>query len=617
MVADSSKRKSTEDEQSTVKKPRTSDPWTCFTDGLASQDHHFAEAFAKSGPYKHSVIPALFDDVLLRKVRREITDNLVFSEKETDIYKVNQTGDLANLDGLPADEKAKLINLRTLRDALYSVEFRDWLRRVTGVGPLSGSKIDMSINNYTAGCHLLNHDDVIGTRSISYILYLPGPEDWQPEYGGALELYPVIAKGIPANDPTLVIPPSWNQFIMFPVQPGHSFHSVEEVVAKDVSRLSISGWFHVAQPGEPGHSDDVDASHVREEEQAKSTLLQLLDADDEDFGEYTEGDIAGVDDEIIPKLEDTRLVAHTETLKEAFEESAHLTVDGVIADAHSQQSLINGLRAIDRANGIAAGKMTAHGTGVGDDTAWECQGPPQRHRYAKLAQTMPSDIAQKSDSATTTMRSLFAARSLIASMPFKTFLEHITGETILSRRVAVRRFRPGLDYTLATSSKHRILQVQWSLTPDPTVATAGYEGELGPEAIDLVSRPISGPASEEEPSVFTIPERETGRSDHWKAGEFGGYTCFMQPDDEADQDAAIYRASTSHEKQASSSTGGVLLTHPPSFDRLHIVLKDPGLLAFTKYVATGAGGSCWDVLGEFVVADLDDDGDEDEELQEA
>ena len=118
----------------------------------------------------------------------------------------------------------------------------------------------MSVNSYTRGCHLLNHDDVIGTRRVSYILYMPLPynEPWRTEYGGALELYPVqegAAVPEPQVAPVKSIPPSWNQFVFFEVQPGKSFHSVEEVVVDEEghARLSISGWFHAAQPGEDGY----------------------------------------------------------------------------------------------------------------------------------------------------------------------------------------------------------------------------------------------------------------------------------------------------------------------------------------------------------------------------
>jgi Rps23 Pro-64 3,4-dihydroxylase Tpa1-like proline 4-hydroxylase len=195
---------------------------------------------------------------------------------------VNQTGDLASLSYLSEQQLALLSNLVKLRDALYSIEFRNLLRAVTGCGPLSGVKRDMSVNTYRKGCHLLNHDDVIGTRRVSYILYMPLPnyQLWQREWGGALELYPVKEKegsqGVlePEPVPAKSIPPAWNQFILFEVQPGRSFHSVEEVVVGEGEdgwqRLSISGWFHAAQPGEDGYEGDVALSVPSSREQLVS-----------------------------------------------------------------------------------------------------------------------------------------------------------------------------------------------------------------------------------------------------------------------------------------------------------------------------------------------------------
>ena len=51
------------------------------------------------------------------------------------------------------------------------------------------------------------------------------------------------------------------------MQPGHSFHSVEEVAHPTHSRLSISGWFHRPQPDEPGFSEEDER---REEEERKA-----------------------------------------------------------------------------------------------------------------------------------------------------------------------------------------------------------------------------------------------------------------------------------------------------------------------------------------------------------
>lgn len=194
---------------------------------------------------------------------------------------VNQTGDLASLSYLSDEQRALFPNLLVLRDALYSSNFRAFLQAVTGCGPLSGTMQDMSVNSYTRGCHLLNHDDVIGTRRVSYILYMPLPCDkpWRTEYGGALELYPVRERGAvpePEVVPVKAIPPSWNQFVFFEVQPGKSFHSVEEVVVDEEghARLSISGWFHAAQLGEDGYL--ADETTALQEASSREQLVRLL-----------------------------------------------------------------------------------------------------------------------------------------------------------------------------------------------------------------------------------------------------------------------------------------------------------------------------------------------------
>lgn len=113
--------------------------------------------------------------------------------------------------------------------------------------------------------HLLLHDDSISTRVVSYILYLPNsPLDapaapslvpskdrsflkgWMPEWGGALELYPVAdgaAVGPPEAQRSHKVDVEWGNMVIFEVQPGCSYHSVEEVtVGNDRQRLGVSGW---------------------------------------------------------------------------------------------------------------------------------------------------------------------------------------------------------------------------------------------------------------------------------------------------------------------------------------------------------------------------------------
>ena len=81
-------------------------------------------AHDSSGPYTHVVLKDLADPDLLRSVRDEVIHNVQATYKETDLFKVFQTGDLANLDDLDPESAAKLPSLMRLRDALYSAEFR-------------------------------------------------------------------------------------------------------------------------------------------------------------------------------------------------------------------------------------------------------------------------------------------------------------------------------------------------------------------------------------------------------------------------------------------------------------------------------------------------------------
>jgi Rps23 Pro-64 3,4-dihydroxylase Tpa1-like proline 4-hydroxylase len=75
----------------------------------------------------------------------------------------------------------------------------------------------MSINSYEKGGHLLTHDDVIGSRCVSFILYLVEESDggWMEEWGGGLRLYETSGDSVPENEPCLTIPPRWNQMAMF------------------------------------------------------------------------------------------------------------------------------------------------------------------------------------------------------------------------------------------------------------------------------------------------------------------------------------------------------------------------------------------------------------------
>lgn len=134
-----------------------------LTEGLLSEESMkgLKSEYQLSSPYPHGVIKGLCQPDRLRAIREEIVTNVKATFKESDIFKVYQTPDLANLDGSDPELAAALPNLFALRNAIYSPEFRAFVGEVTGAGELT-DKIDCSCNVYTVGGHLLCHDDVIG-----------------------------------------------------------------------------------------------------------------------------------------------------------------------------------------------------------------------------------------------------------------------------------------------------------------------------------------------------------------------------------------------------------------------------------------------------------------------
>ncbi|KAF8638615.1 hypothetical protein AX17_002156 [Amanita inopinata Kibby_2008] len=625
-----------------------SDPTSKFADGLFDPENvnRLHNTYGNNKPFKWTTVDRLFQNDLLEKVKDECLCELNFSEKETDIYKINQTGDLASLDFLTPAQIALLPNLLTLRDALYSIKFRKFLQAVTKCGPLSGIKQDMSVNSYTRGCHLLNHDDVIGTRRVSYILYMPLPnfQMWQKDWGGALELYPVRmsedGQWEPEPVPSKSVAPSWNQFILFGVQPGKSFHSVQEVVVggdeeDGRERLSISGWFHAAQEGEEGYEPDSEPVT-----QVKSSREQLVSTTTV-FNPYVDQvDSLLVSDGLPEKyinflsefLNPVYLQPRTmKALSVRFVEESSLELHSFLSNDLAR-SLEARLRELDAKDGLGegrAGRVPPHTAGT--DGAWIVKGPPHKWRYctlnqyeigATVAAVSPLAAAASADDILRVLQD-----ELFTSNAFRAWLSFVSRLMPIKYHSEARRFRPGLDYTLATSDdKEARLDVVLGLTPDA-------------RDMDL----------EDGGRRHKAQQYQQG----WETGEWGGWECYMAPHNEED-DPAVYRSgprkNDSHEHLAAkadrstcSNTAAsslapsdkgshsdspkskgstpptpmeedeedeedsTLLTVQPGFNRLLLVLRDERVMRFVKYVSAAADGSRWDVCGEYEIGMVQED----------
>lgn len=588
-----------------------------FRKGLLKQDilDSYTTQYAESEPYKHCVINELIDDQLLRKVREEVKENVSFTPKETDIYKIHQSGDLANLDGLGDEALSKLPSLLALRDAMYSQKFRDYVAHITGSGPLSGRKTDMAINVYTPGCFLLCHDDVIGSRRVSYILYLTDPDiPWKADWGGALRLFPVqdregrdgkIAK-TPGPDVTKIIPPAWNQLSFFAVQPGESFHDVEEVYHAENKkqlkkeggrvRMAISGWFHIPQIGEDGYVKGA------EEENAKNSSLMQLQGNPDQYDmpqpatvkvkepkPSTPEDFDESDLEFLLKyMAPTYLTPDTlEQIQEQFDEESSITLPDLLNKKFGKV-----LR--DYVAEQDSKTLPESSTEI-EKGSWKVANPPHKQRYLFMQHTRASQNGKNKKKDDSPIRELLDV--FFPSVQFRRWLQMATSSVIESHDIIARRFRKGKDYTLATGHEGKP-RLELNLGITPTAGWGDVDGEDEEEEEEEAPKANGKSKSKGKGKTKEEPAEEPE--------EVGGHEVYMAGDDDTAEDAAIYKSSGDEDN--------ILFFQAASWNKLTIVLRDSGTLKFVKYVSKKAPGDRWDICSTFDIEEQDDD--EEEEMDE-
>ncbi|KAJ9648370.1 putative component of NuA3 histone acetyltransferase complex [Coniosporium tulheliwenetii] len=556
----------------------------------------YTKQYAVSQPYKHAIIPSLINDTLLRSVRSEILENLHFTPKETDIYKIHQSGDLANLSGLDSSSLSRLPSLLTLRDALYSPEFRQYVSTVADSGPLSGQKTDMAINVYTPGCHLLCHDDVIGSRRVSYILYLLDPDvPWKPEYGGALRLYPTEERTTKKGEVVKVPRPDWS------VEGEEGYDP--ELEARLAEKSSLSQL--------QGKTDEFDLP------QPQWRAFPEESAEDAEEPELSEQDLEFLVKYITPSYLTPDIV---EELSSSFQEESSLRLSNLLNKRFAAR-LRTFIEAAEKHSVIPAPAAAANNCGVA--------APPHKHRFLfRQPRTEPPSAQEETSPYDELLDILFP------SLAFKKWLALATGLTLSKANILARRFRRGMDYTLATSYEEEEPQLEICLGITPSKGWGDEEEEEG-EGEDTQDTAADGAAkgkngegsSKSKATADTADDEDT----------VGGYEVYMAGDDADDaddgSDDGVEIPASLAKKNQSSSTGagqrrsasnrkadpaiykssttdeddGVLFSMPAGWNNMSIVLRDTGVLRFVKYVSRSARGDRWDVCGEFGVVGLEED----------
>ncbi|KAF2009824.1 hypothetical protein BU24DRAFT_427843 [Aaosphaeria arxii CBS 175.79] len=614
-----------------------------FRTGLFASEvlKSYTDYYAESQPYKHAVIQDLVNDSLLRNVRNEIRENISFTPKETDIYKIHQSGDLANLDGLDDSALSRLPSLLKLRDSLYSSAFRKYLSSITGSGPLSGVKTDMAVNVYTPGCHLLCHDDVIGSRRVSWILYLLDPDrPWKPEWGGALRLYPTeelkTASGdevkVPQPDFTVSIPPAWNQLSFFTVQPGESFHDVEEVYKRGLEemeeddggrvRMAISGWFHIPQEGEEGYEEGFEEKLAE-----RSSLAQLQGGKADVFDEPQAHWVDNPNWDAIRNSENDELTADEIDFLIKYMNPNYLTPDTVeeLSGMFSDESSLRLAEFLSpkfatRLREYIESKDHEPKPSLPTNPFYKeskvgVARPPHKQRYlyrkaVPLPETMYPDTEK--------MTPYDDLVDILFPHPaFTKWIALVTGITLTKSNIYARRFRRGMDYTLATAYEEEDPQLEVCLGITPSKGWGDEEENADEEEDESGQNGSSSKGNGKAPVEAPKPEEEVG-----------GYEMYMAGEDDDDQtdtgatepststgagqrrkakaDPAIYKSAVDEEDD------GVLFSQPAAWNNVSIILRDKGVLRFTKYVSKSANGDRWDVCGEYGV----EFGDDEEEASE-
>lgn len=510
--------------------------------------------------------------------------------KETDLFKLYQTPEFANYSG---DDAAKVPTLLALRDALYSEQMRRFVERVTNCGTLS-ERVDCAANVYMHGSHLLAHDDVIGTRRVSYIIYLSEPDEpWTADDGGALELYALDSPGTPCASPAKGLLPFWNSMAMFVVEPGVSFHSVQEVFAPSKWRISIQGWYHAAAAPADAHLASIrqltaTAAELADAHKAPFVPLSFArpaaaaaaatDADADDFEplDLAPADLVELAEWVTPMyLKEDGIDAILEKVTESGSVQLH---NFLLPERHNR--VMQALRAVDWLDQVGSRSAPApYDAGIA--APWKLIGPPHLRRLLQVDDAALAAAAASKTPYARAAQALESVRRFLLSPALGRLLFALCGRTIKAARAHIRRFRPSLDYTVA------------------------HYGDINRQTLLLATMCFCDETADE------ANHEEQGGS-IWRTGDVGGFECFIVADEDGEQAAAsaeVYRPNMVDEDPG-------LLSVSAASNSLNLVLYGEGLMHFVKYVSAAAPGSRWDIACEFTLEDEDEEEAQEEEEAE-
>lgn len=502
------------------------------------------------------------------------------------------------------------------------------------------------------------HDDVIGTRCVSYIIYLTDPdEEWLDTDGGALELYPLEQTatiyqdelqplhGIPACVPEKRILPIFNSMALFIVQPGRSYHAVQEVYCSDKPRLSIQGWYHAATPPvgsnfaslqqilSKDELDTIPAVSINPEiysslqtqdviisnRNRKNKINKNNNTNDNDNDHDHNNNNTPITDinsllsqSDINKLlqwmnPDYLTIKSIKQIQDTFLHDSSIQLNNFLNSEISQLILDNLIEA-DEYCKLGKNRPSMN-YAVGQTGNWIIKGPPHKQRY--MIYHKIKNLLKKSQKnlelsdPNTVMGEILSDlyNSLLSTPEFLRYLYIITNIPLTSYHKEIRRFRCGLDYTVANLS-----QLYHSIDNDNGGNGGNNQRDINGNEDLNDNELLKKQSNKLDITLCFINNKLNKYKSLWNSGDIGGYECYISTDDD------LNSAATAEIYQVNDENNDTeLLSIHCGFNQLNIVLRDYGVLKFIKFVSYRAPSSRWDVSMEFMIDKkyYEDDGDDD------
>ena len=255
--------------------------------------------------------------------------------------------------------------------------------------------------------------------------------------------------------------------------------------------------------------------------------------------------------------------------------------------------------------------------------------PPHKHRYLYRTAVQPIPTTPYPESSEMTPYDDLVD-ILFPHPAFMKWIGLVTGITLTKSNIYARRFRRGVDYTLATAYEEEDpqLEVCLGITPSRGWGNEDDEAEAEADGADTTAgaeQNGNSSSSKTNGRAVTAPESERPEE------EVGGYEMYMTGEDDDGTDGGAPEPSTStgggqragqkrktkadpavYKSAGDDEEDGVLFSQPAAWNNMAIVLRDRGVLRFTKYVSKAGKGDRWDVCAEYGVELGEDEDDEDE-----